>query len=282
MKRTGRSERAGRNAFLCLLLVSALTVPAFAQSSSSITIQPDCGPETTGQSDEPHYEITVNGSGFEADKDVEINFAGERQDDPNQQDVVADQSGNFSTTIRPTRRSAGSYDVEALQRHGEGSVSSRSTTVFTVPCPESTTTTTEPSQEPSPPTTTTQPGQEPSPSPSPTKKPGHKKKEKNDQHHRFKPHLSFGSSVATPGSVVEVTGRGFPKGKKLLLDWNVGAGSLRTKANARGRFKVGMLVFPNDLLGPRRLVVTGRRFEKMRVKFLVVPGTAAPPDFSNR
>ncbi|MCA1707873.1 MAG: hypothetical protein LC808_33200, partial [Actinobacteria bacterium] len=99
-----------------------MSVPAAAQSSASITIQPDCGPERTDQGDEPSYEIVVDGAGFNAGDDVEVYFATERQDDPNQEDVVADQNGAFETVIHPAPRPAGTYEVEALQRHGEGSV----------------------------------------------------------------------------------------------------------------------------------------------------------------
>ncbi|MEA2498911.1 MAG: hypothetical protein QOH26_1316 [Actinomycetota bacterium] len=261
---------------VCLLLLCAIAVPAAAQSSASIAIDPDCGPE--GSADEAPYEIVVQGSGYEAGDDVEIYFAGERQDNPDQEDVVADESGSFGTVIHPARRSAGSYAVEALQRHGEGSVSSRAIASFVVPCPESTTTT-EPSQGSSP-TTTTQIGPGPSPSPSPTKKPGDKP-DKNGPR-KFKPHLSFGSAVGTLGSVAEARGRGFPPRTKLVLRWSEGAGSVRVLTDGKGRFEVGALVFPNDVLGPRRLVVEGRRFRPVRIRFLVVPSTASPPDFVNR
>jgi hypothetical protein len=268
---------------LCILLACSFAVPAAAQSSPSISIDPDCGPETTGGADE-RYEITVQGSGFEAGDDVEIYFAGDRQDDPDQEDVVADESGSFGTVIRPLRRPAGTYEVEALQRHGEGAVSSRAVATFTVPCPEVTTTT---QPDGSSPTTTTTAGSEPSPSSSPSKSPGDKEpgdKKRGDKggRQRFKPRLRFDSKVGPPGSVIQVVGRGFPRRSKLVLDWNVGTGSERVETSKKGRFSADVLIFPNDVLGPRRLVVRGARFKTLRIPFLVVASTSGPPDFTNR
>lgn len=276
------STRAAGRLLLCLALVWSFALPAAAQSSASITIQPDCGPSSTDQPDEAPYEIAVQGNGFEPNGDVEINFAGERQDDPQQRDVVADENGSFSTVIRPARRPAGTYEVEALQRNGqEGAVTSRSTAPFTVPCPE-------PQPEP-----TAEPTGEPTAQPSPTEsglpprprstpRDDKDKKGKKGKRSGFKPSLEFGSAVAPPGSVVELSGRGFPRKKILLLDWNQGIGSMRVQTNGRGRFSVGVLIFPNDVVGPRRLVVTGRRVRTSSTGFLVVPSTAAPPDFVNR
>jgi hypothetical protein len=270
---------------VCLALAGSFAVPAVAQSPASITIDPSCGAETTGESGEAPYDIFVQGNGFEADQDVELYFAGDRQDDPNQQDVVADSSGGFSATIHPSKRAAGSYEIEALQRHGQGSVSSRATTSFTVPCPEATTTT-QPGASATTTTTSVDPG--PSPSPSPTKKPGGKNGpgDKNGGRdkgrRRFEPRLALSSDAGPTGSVVEMRGRGFPPNSNILLEWNKGTGSLRVRSDKKGRFHAGMLVFPNDILGPRALVVRGRHFRPLRSRFLVVPSSAGPPDFTNR
>ena len=263
-------------------MVMTVSLPAAAQSASTITIDPDCGPETTGQSEEPPYEIAVRGSGFEPGGDVEINFAGGRQDDPQQQDVIADENGSFSTVIRPARRPAGTYEVEALQRNGqEGAVSSRATASFTVPCPA-------PEPEPTPdptgePTARPTPPEPGLPTPPPLPRPRDERDDKKDEERRrFKPSLRFEPPLGTTGSVVELRGRGFPPGRSLLLDWNEGIGSTRVRPDGKGRFTVQMLIFPNDVVGPRRLVVTGPRLPTSSTRFLVVPSTAAPPDLMDR
>ncbi|MCA1703434.1 MAG: hypothetical protein LC808_09320, partial [Actinobacteria bacterium] len=204
--------------------------------------------------------------------DVEVYFATERQDDPNQEDVVADQNGAFETVIHPAPRPAGTYEVEALQRDGDGSVTARATSVFTVPCSEPT-----PTESPSVPT----PTNSPEPGPSPTRRPpgrDHKGEGPRDR----KGHLTLDAKVGPPGFVVAARGRGFPARRTLVLDWSEGAGSIEVKTDRLGRFTAGMLVFPNDMTGPRRLEVKvrGPRFRRVHLRFLVVPPTASPPGFS--
>ncbi|HWC13865.1 MAG TPA: hypothetical protein VG929_04650 [Actinomycetota bacterium] len=267
MTSNGSPKATGRFV-LCLALLFSLALPASAQPSPSITIEPDCGPEATDQPDEP-YEIVVEASGFEPGDDVEISFGGERQDDPDQEDVVADENGAFTTTIRSARRAAGTYEVEALQRDGEGTVSTRATAPFTVPCQEP-----EPTAEPTP--------EEPPPSPeaTPTKKPQDKKDGRDRKKRpRFRPDLEIESPVAPPGSVMQVSGRKFPPATRLMLRWSEGIGTTEVRTSQEGRFKIGVLIFPNDILGPRQLVARGDRFRPVKVKVLVVPSTAAPPGF---
>ena len=258
--------------FLCLLLLCSVALPAAAQSSASIALDPDCGPETTGQSEEPPYEIAVQGSGFQPNDDVEIYFSGERQDNPEAEDVMTDENGAFTVLIRPARRAAGTYEVEALQRNGDGTVSSRASVSFTVPCAE--------------PEPTAEPTAEPTPSgpvlpPKPTLPPPPRDREdKKDKRKRTKdrPSLELDMAVGPPGSVVEVRGRNFGPRRELVLDWDRGIGTVRVQTDEKGRFDTDVLILPNDVVGPRRLVVTARG-ARANVRFLVVPSTASPPDF---
>lgn len=97
--------------------------------------------------------------------------------------------------------------------------------------------------------------------------------------------------VGPPGTVITVTGTGFPVGAVVKLSWDQGIKmSLPSiTIGASEGFKVVVLIFPHDELGGRVMsaspdltVTTAPLFNIATAKFLVVPGTEQPRDFSWR
>jgi hypothetical protein len=98
-------------------------------------------------------------------------------------------------------------------------------------------------------------------------------------------------TVGPPGTVVTVIGTGFPVGGVVKLSWNFGIKlSLPSiTIGATQGFRVVVLIFPHDQLGPRVMsaspdltVPTAPLFNIATAKFLVVPGSEQPRDFSWR
>jgi hypothetical protein len=97
--------------------------------------------------------------------------------------------------------------------------------------------------------------------------------------------------VGPPGTVVTVTGSGFPVGAVVKLSWNRGVPfKLATiTIGASQGFQVKLLIFPHDELGRRTLsagpdlsVSNAIIFNIATADFLVVPGSEQPRDFSWR
>jgi hypothetical protein len=97
--------------------------------------------------------------------------------------------------------------------------------------------------------------------------------------------------VGPPGTVVTVTGIGFPVGALVRLSWSQGipiSGPSIT-IGAGGGFQMTLLIFPHDELGKRRLsagpdlsAAGAPLFNIATADFLAVPGMAQPRDFSWR
>jgi Tol biopolymer transport system component len=90
--------------------------------------------------------------------------------------------------------------------------------------------------------------------------------------------------VGRPGIVVIVTGSGFPPDSQLTLAWSKGITPKLPPiiTDARGAFRVQVLVFHNDVIGVRDLVVAparGASFPPMGSTFLVTEPPSAPPRF---
>lgn len=90
--------------------------------------------------------------------------------------------------------------------------------------------------------------------------------------------------VGRPGLVVMATGSGFPPGAQLRLRWSIGlTPSLPVvTTDARGRFRVQVLVFHNDRIGRRDLVaesVGGSPFPPVEAPLLVTKPSMGPPGF---
>ncbi|XVV01706.1 hypothetical protein ACQPW3_30535 [Actinosynnema sp. CA-248983] len=102
------------------------------------------------------------------------------------------------------------------------------------------------------------------------------------------PKVTVDPLVGPGGFVPRATGTGFPPGGTVKLAWTVGIsatpGTLVVKDD--GTFDAQVLVFENDLVGPRELAATaeaGPGFAEVRSNpFLVVPKSLQPPDFVGR
>ncbi len=80
------------------------------------------------------------------------------------------------------------------------------------------------------------------------------------------------------------TGTGFPPNTQLRLSWLYGLTPTMpvVKTDARGRFRVQVLVFHNDLTGPRDLraaAVNPGAFPPIATTMLVTRPSVAPPGF---
>jgi hypothetical protein len=96
------------------------------------------------------------------------------------------------------------------------------------------------------------------------------------------PQLRFDPAVGPPGFVTTVTGTDFPPGALVTLRWDRGITQTRSPVvvGADGTFLAGVLVFHNDIVGPRQLIVTaapgGPPFPDQMAPFLVVTATLQP------
>jgi hypothetical protein len=87
---------------------------------------------------------------------------------------------------------------------------------------------------------------------------------------------------------VTAAGYGFPAEAQILLRWSPGLGHGVVRSDARGSFRLGVLVFRRDVPGRRRLVATmvaptpSATFTPVGAPFLVVRGTSMPFDFVQR
>jgi hypothetical protein len=97
--------------------------------------------------------------------------------------------------------------------------------------------------------------------------------------------------VGPPGTVVTVTGTGFPIGAVVKLSWSQGVPIRRASisiGSSQG-FQTRVLIFPHDELGKRKLsagpdltVANAIIFNIASADFMVVPGSEQPRDFTWR
>jgi uncharacterized repeat protein (TIGR01451 family) len=105
---------------------------------------------------------------------------------------------------------------------------------------------------------------------------------------RFVPRLFLSPAIGPPGFVTLALGEDFPPSTVVALSWSTGLGGATARTSPRGRLRMPVLVFPGDLLGPRRLVATGKssdpglKYKPVAARFLVVPGRFQPAGFVER
>jgi hypothetical protein len=105
---------------------------------------------------------------------------------------------------------------------------------------------------------------------------------------RFMPRIRVSPPIGPPGFVAFVVGDGFPPASVVVLKWSPGLGVAAVRTSARGGLSAPMLVFPNDVVGPRVVVATGNssdpglKFAPVTARFLVVPGRFLPAGFVER
>lgn len=95
--------------------------------------------------------------------------------------------------------------------------------------------------------------------------------------------LRLSTEVAQVGTVVTVTGSGFPAGETINLKWSRGiTQQTDVVVAADGTLESPMLIFHNDQLGDRFLVASSPKLASAQAPVLVVPQTQQPPDFISR
>ncbi len=98
----------------------------------------------------------------------------------------------------------------------------------------------------------------------------------------FSGRLTIDPKVGPPGIVVIATGTGFAPGSKVRLTWSVGETPTLpiVQVDASGRFRKQVLVFHNDLTGPRALLATPLGGGKpASATMLVIRPSVVPPGF---
>ncbi|MEA2564859.1 MAG: hypothetical protein QOD49_36 [Actinomycetota bacterium] len=87
------------------------------------------------------------------------------------------------------------------------------------------------------------------------------------------PSLTLAPVLGPPGTVVAVSGSGFPANAAVPLVWKPGIGAATAFADGTGAFHAQMLVLPRDELGHRLLQAQG---STLSAGFLVVPISVEP------
>jgi hypothetical protein len=89
------------------------------------------------------------------------------------------------------------------------------------------------------------------------------------------PTLALNPAVGPPGTIVTVTGSGFPKNTPITISWSISTGSIVVTTDSRGNLPPSLLyILTPDILGPRFAVASST--PQVEAPFLVVPSTAEP------
>lgn len=100
----------------------------------------------------------------------------------------------------------------------------------------------------------------------------------------LQPRIVAVPAVGEPGFVTLVRGVDFPPGAPVRLTWSPGitAAAAPTRPGRDGRFTAQLLILAKDQTGPRTITASGPGFGPVTTPFLVVAGTASPPDLIGR
>ena len=196
------------------------------------------------------YDIQVTGKGFPPilveQSGNTVRFTFDQTPIGSPVEVGGNDGGSFTTTIKPSRRPAGSYTVEATDTRDN----TMARALFLVPClTVGTTATTMPLTN----TTATT-------APPPIVGPG--------------PACVLDPPVGPPGFVTQARCERFPAATTATLRWSPGIGVV-TVPTGSGSFSVPVLIFPRDRLGPRNLIAEAPG-ASVSVLFVVVPPSVAP------
>jgi hypothetical protein len=85
--------------------------------------------------------------------------------------------------------------------------------------------------------------------------------------------LDLNPGLGPPGTIVDVTGHGFPRDKLVTIAWSISTGSVVVKTNAKGELTAVLTILVPDVLGPRAALAKGYT---ARAPFLVVPDSSQP------
>ena len=85
--------------------------------------------------------------------------------------------------------------------------------------------------------------------------------------------MALNPQLGPPGTLVAVSGHGFPKDRLVTISWSVSTGSVVARTNSKGQLKATLIILVPDVLGPRSANAKGFRAS---ARFLVVPGSGQP------
>jgi PKD domain len=92
---------------------------------------------------------------------------------------------------------------------------------------------------------------------------------------KVSPVLILNPAVGPPGTIVTVTGTGFPKNTPITISWSISTGSIVVTTDAHGNLPASQLnILTPDILGPRFAVASSS--PAVKAPFLVVPSTSEP------
>jgi Tol biopolymer transport system component len=97
--------------------------------------------------------------------------------------------------------------------------------------------------------------------------------------------LKLVPDIGNPGIVTIVSGSGFPAGATVVLSWSVGITPKLAKivTDADGKFRIGVLIFHHDVIGPRDLIaarVAGPLFPPAQAPMLVTSAPDVPSTYN--
>jgi hypothetical protein len=238
-----------------VLLAAALGVMLLAPAGAALAQPAVTATATCSPDGSATYQLTVSGTEFPPQAPVAVTFTAVGQADP------AAQPGAQNTTSD----AAGAFTVR------QQAVPVGQTAAFTVQAASGATVATDdfdvPDCPPAGETTTTV-------------------EAAADQ-------ITLSPTAGVPGTVVQVTGRGFEPGARLRLRWDPGLGEVVVTAGPAGTFEAGLLIFRKDIIGPRRLVIEaaepgagaavttttaapGAGVDEEALTFLVLPARQSP------
>jgi hypothetical protein len=96
----------------------------------------------------------------------------------------------------------------------------------------------------------------------------------------FQPVVAVAPNIGPPGFVATIEGILFPPEKTILLKWKPGLGQLEIESDADGNIAGHVLIFHNDITGPRLLRAKGPGV-LAEAEFMVTAATGQPPKFVN-
>ena len=88
------------------------------------------------------------------------------------------------------------------------------------------------------------------------------------------PQLTTNPTVGPPGTVVTVTGTGFPPNTTVTVLWSISSGSAVATTDGAGNLTTQLFILVPDVLGPRYAMVAS--FSGATAPFLVVAGAVEP------
>ncbi len=173
--------------------------------------------------------------------------------------VTLTETDSAGTSIPPAPGTAGQFAIDgAGQTASRRSDQSASTQQILTVVPPGTVTTT-----PTTPSSTTTPTT-PGPSTTTPTAPG-----------KSTPVLTLNPAVGPPGSIVTVTGSGFPKNTPITVSWSISTGSVVVTTDSHGNLPATQLyILTPDILGQRYAVASST--PPAKAPFLVVPSTSEP------